>query len=213
MTDIELEAEKLAQAFIKINRGYDYKKITLKTLKKPKWWGHFLKAAQYYKNKPEWDPYLFVKCLFTKHGKIYPHILSWKTSWDIYLDYKEVVKEKEIDYKEIANQLLQDYKKIKKWMEENNKSFKSFFENKVNLMKIKRGLLSNWFLSLITYTYQIHNFLDIDENLLLAKRAIILKNKKIANKMKEVLGKYFYNSEDIFEKIIHNEIKNIKKTI
>lgn len=192
MNEVKNQALILAEQFRIENFKRTGKNLPIKIFLKEKWWNHFVKTATLYKDKPEWDPRLFIKTIFAKYDIPYPYHLSWKNTWKIYLEYKDFVNSKGIDYVSISKTLLNDWKKIKRYFGEKEINLPEFFNNRNNIEKIKRGFLSIHFLSLCKTFKELNDqYLYIDHRTLFAKRLVILKNKKINDKMKEILGNEF----------------------
>lgn len=173
-------AYSLADAYVKEYKKYDFKTFNPKKVEKTKWWPHFLKAADQ-RYIEGFDPNLWVKCQFEKHGKIFPFALIGKKAEETFNEYKFRFTENNDEIQMLKSMLL-THKALK------NKTIDLPF-----IMKVKRGFYSLYYLSIFKpfrdYN-KIHNI--IDEDKLNIKRAIIYKNNKIKNKLQNVLKNDFY---------------------
>lgn len=194
---IEAKAFELAKNFLQYSDYLKYLKLS--NITKTKWWQHFLKTIELHGKKKEWGARDFVKVQFDEFGQIYPFHLVSKKAWNTYIEfYKKGKADKDIT---IAKSLLNGYNKIKKWSKENGFDFinyKGFFEDKKNMFFINRKEFSLYFLTISKSFLNIYRNLTKNEkediislNDFRIKRAYIFKNKKILNKIKEILGEEF----------------------
>lgn len=141
--------------------------------------------------KKEWDIKKFIDIQFDEYGKILPFHLPRKEAWDIYIEYfrrGEVNKDKAV-----ALALLNTYKRIRKFG-----TFEEFFNDKKNMLFVIRGEISPYFLSISRSFLKVYSKLTKKEknNIIIKERleicrAMVFSNKKILNKIKEVLGSEF----------------------
>lgn len=177
---------RLADTFIKEYKQFDSYLFSMRTVDKSKWWTHFQKAAGYRSIKG-WTPEVHVKSCFEKYGKILPFRLFGKTALEAWEEYHHRYEGKQSN--DFVIQMLDTYKRIKKWSKDGSYD-PEFYKN--NVIFIKRGILSIHFLSLsksFRMLNEVENFFD--EETLNFKRAMVFRNKKLVNKMKEVFGEDF----------------------
>ena len=146
-----------------------------------KWYKYFLKTVLLFSDNPEWDAGEFIRTNFEQRGKIYPTQLPNKLSWQTFLDYRE--NEDFTDDKNLIYILLEDFKKAKSYGFDLDKMIYSIHNNEI----------SNYFLSIFRpfIEYNKKNRV-VSVTSLDAKRIEIKKNKKLYNKLKEVLKEKFY---------------------
>jgi len=196
---LEREANKLAEAFLRNFLGkFRYRLFSLKDVKKTKWWSSFYKAASFFSEEEEWDPYGYVVFIFDIESNPYPFMLVNKKNW---IAYTEHVRTRTKDDSTIALSLLNTYNEVKDWSRKNkyeNISVGDFFSNPSNYLFLKRGKFSPYFLSISKSFMGMYNSLTeeeknniISEEDLMIKRRTVLNNKKISYKLAEVLGEEF----------------------
>lgn len=186
VADAERKVLKLAEAFRNEFKRYDPRIFNLNTVKKSKWWDFFSRAVDYFGNREEYEPKLFVKALFEKHGKIYPYILTKRQSWDDYLDYKNSRVEAET-IQDILVAMLSDYKRMKKLMEERDiETYSDFFINPYCVEMIER----NTFDGLLFHFMKSSNYKYNDKIAL--RKMIVCKNRTALAKLKELFGNELY---------------------
>lgn len=185
----------LARVFLSFYRKHTYKTFRLSTVKKSKWWPYFIKVINEYSNRPDWDAYIWVACQFEKFGKIFPTQLVGSRAEEAFEEYSSRFKENTI--KQLANNLVITYNEILKWSKKNNFSkvnFEALFEDKKMTFRIERGEIIPDIFSVVR-AYHIlpeerrRRIMSLEK--LQIKRALIMNNKKIKNKMKELLGEEF----------------------
>ena len=146
-----------------------------------KWHKYFLNTVLLFADNPDWNAREFIRTNFEQRGKIFPAQLPNKYSWQIYQEYKE--NKDFSDDKNLIYTLLGDFKKAKSCDFDLDKMLYSIHNNEI----------SNYFLSIfkpfIEYNKKDNTVSDLT---LSAKRIKVKKNKKLYNKLKEVLGDNFY---------------------
>jgi len=194
MREIELEVFKLASAFNSFYRQYGYPLFKKNTLKNSKWWKFFYRAADMYSNLPDWNAYVWVACQFEKHGKRFPTQLVGQEAFDTFQEYKHRFLKKPDSDTDIAQSLINTQKAIKKWASGENaqKPYHiAFLKNELNLFALERRMVDPTFFT-VSKTYiqldeEVKNRI-MDKEDFMIKRASVLRNEKIKNKMKEILG-------------------------
>jgi len=177
---------RLASAYIKEYRQVGGYLFTMKNVDRTKWIKFFERAAGY-RSIVGWSPEEHVKSCFEKHGKILPFRIFGKTAIEAWEEYNHRYKNKiKNDY---IVQMLDSYKKIKKW----NKQEYDPTYYRSNILLMKRKTLSIYLLCL-SKEYRILNKEQhyYTEEELDIKRVIVFTNKKVWNKMIEVLKDDFY---------------------
>jgi len=176
---------RLADTFLKEYKKHNSYLFSMKTVDKSKWWIHFQKAASYRSIKG-WIPEVHIKSCFEKYGKILPFRIYGKTAIGAWEEYHHRYEGKQTNNYVI--QMLGTFKKIKKWRGGYNPEY---YKN--NIYTIQRKTLSIHFLSLSKEFRKLNNEIGLyDIDVLNFKRAMVFRNKKLVNKMKEVFGKDFY---------------------
>ena len=197
MRDVELEVFKIASAFDNYYRQYGRPLFKRNTLKDSKWWKFFYKTADMYSNLPDWDAYAWVSCQFEKHGKRFPTQLLGQEAFDTFQEYKHRFLKKPNTDEEVANTLINTHKAIRKWAsgEIAQKPYHiSYLQNKLNLFALERRMVDPTFFT-VSKTYieldeEVKNRIMKKEDFMI-KRSSILRNERIKNKMKEILGDDF----------------------
>lgn len=192
MNKIENEAIKLAEAFNIFYVKYSYPLFRRNTLKNSKWWKFFFKASDMYSNLSDWNAYIWVACQFEKYGKRFPTQLIGQEAYDTFQEYKHRFKEN--NSTSLIRSLMNTYKKILEWGVKTGSDTSLFLTDKKNLFLLERGNINPAFF-VVSKT-----FVKLDEEVKkriiskeerMAKRATILNNNRIKNKMKELLGDDF----------------------
>jgi len=149
--------------------------------------------------KPEWNAKRFIDFIFEQYGPIYPAQMKTQKIWEDYAGSAQFTEME--DDKKIAMELLNSFKMIRKWCNKFKEEFsvEKYIEQPKNRIFVKRGGLSPYFISICAPLLDfIHNDLsEKDKNAIINgkleyKRSIVMKSKKIANKMKEILGDEFF---------------------
>lgn len=149
--------------------------------KTSKWYKYFLNTVLMFSDEPDWDAKEFIRTNFEQRGKIYPSQLPNKYSWQIYQEYKE--NKKFSDEKNLIYILLEDFKKAKSY---------DFDLDKMAYI-INNNEISNYFLSIFKPFVEYNKKNKVVSDLTLsAKRIKVKENKKLYDKLKEVLGDNFY---------------------
>jgi hypothetical protein len=192
----EYKALDLAKIFRNefILRGYGFKIYSLKDIEKTKWWKYFVDVIDAYSEREEWDAYLFIKTMFDKYGKVYPHVISRKNAWDIYLEYLPTYKE-DSSLKEEVGKIVSDYKKVHRLMEEKNiNGYKDFFVNPYACELIRRGAFSgNLFIFMKSFYENYSSIYNIEESVpevqdrFKVKRIKFMSNYKVKSFLQKVL--------------------------
>ena len=190
MRNVEKEAIELATAFNSLYAKYGYPLTRRSSLKESKWWKFFFKAADLYSNLEDWDAYVWVACQFEKHGKRYPPQLIGQEAFDTFQEYKHRFTKTESS-KDVALKLLNTHKSILKWCVKTGSDMSLYLKDQLNLFALKRRMVEP------TYFTVSKTYLSLDEEVkkrimskedFMIKRASILRNEKLKNKMKELLG-------------------------
>lgn len=184
--DNDYEAFKLAKAFLHFYRRYSYVSFKLSTVKKSKWWNFFLKVANNYSHEKDWNAYIFIAAQFEEKGKILPYQLIEKDAYETYKLYRHRF-EADTDKKIVTNLLL-TYRRVK----ESNSSIRVFLEDKKNQLFIQRKNINPQLFFLCKSFYELGLDKQFEKEEIDNKRAVIFANKKILNKMKEILGDEFF---------------------
>ena len=146
-----------------------------------KWHKYFLNTVLLFSDNPDWNAREFIRTNFEQRGKIFPTQLPNKYSWQIYQEYKE--NKDFSDDKNLIYTLLEDFKKAKSYGFDLDKMFYSVNNNEI----------SQYFLSIFKPFVEYNKKNKIISDLTLtAKRVKVKENKKLYNKLKEVLGDNFY---------------------
>jgi hypothetical protein len=195
----EREATKLAEAYIKLFLGkFRYRLFSLKTLKESKWWSSFFKAASSFSQEEEWDPYKYTSYLFGIIDKPFPFMYVYGKNWTGYTDY---IRSRTKGDASVAKSLLTTYIEIRDWSKKETYDIiavEAFFTVPNNFMFLKRGKYSPYFLSISRSFMRIYNSLTekeknsiISQDDLIIKRRTVLNNKKISQKLCEILGEEY----------------------
>jgi hypothetical protein len=186
----EEAALDIARSFINHYRKFDPRFPSIQNIQKSKWWLHFLRAADQRSLHKDWNSNIWVRCQFDKYEKILPFQLYGKKAEEAFNEYKFRYFEGEQDrQKQLILSILSTYNLIKTWCKKNNNDiidYKKFFEE--NEIKLNRNELSEYFLS-VCKPYQ--EFVDDKEKFQL-RRAVVHKNKKLKEKLMDVMGSDFY---------------------
>ena len=197
---LEREANRLAESYLRIFLSrFRYRLFSLKNVKETKWWSSFFKTASFFSQEKEWDPYKYVSFVFDINEKPLPFVLVNKGMWQ---SYKEHCQTRTNDKDNIvAKSLLTTFNEIKDWSLKNKYdtiSVEKFFKDPKNFLFLKRGKFSPYFLATSRSFIKMYNTLGkeereqiITEDDLMIKRLTVTNNKKISNKLKEVLGEEF----------------------
>lgn len=178
----------LAKYYLKEQKKYTFKTFRLSSVENTKWWKFFLQTVEKFGNRKEWNVKNFVLSQFAYNEKVLPYELFSDKAWEIFLEYKHRFVNGNV--KNIVFSLLDTYNKIKEWSTKqkfDKINFSAFFYDEKIKMFIKRGNYN-------TYLFTICKHFDkslMDKNEYSAKRAMIFNNKKILNKMKEILDEEF----------------------
>lgn len=191
------EAINIARIYLKFFRGkFRYNLFSLKNIERTKWWSSFMKSASFFEEKGEKDPYEYIEFLFDNFEKPLPFSILYNKNWDDFLDYRETkIQSNDLS---IAKSIVRTYNEILLWTKKNNYSkiaIYEFFSDPKNFTFLKRGRFSPYFLS-ISKSFMI-KYLELDEEEkeeiisehdLKIKRVMVRRNKKLNNKLEEVLG-------------------------
>ena len=146
-----------------------------------KWHKYFLNTVLMFSDNPDWNAEEFIRTNFEQRGKIYPAQLPNKYSWQIYQEYKE--NKGFSDEKNFIYTLLEDFKKAKSYDFDLDKMAYSVNNNEI----------SQYFLSIFKPFVEYNRKNKVVSDLTLtAKRVRVKENKKLYDKLKEVLGDNFY---------------------
>lgn len=146
-----------------------------------KWHKYFLNTVLLFADNPDWNAREFIRTNFEQRGKIFPTQLPNKYSWQIYQEYKE--NKNFSDDKNLIYTLLEDFKKAKSYGFDLDKMAYSVNNNEI----------SDYFLSIFKPFIEYNRKNKIISDLTLsAKRVKVKENKKLYNKLKEVLKDNFY---------------------
>lgn len=186
-------AMALADAFITEYKKFDFRFPNKNNIQNSKWWIHFERAAELRYLK-DWNPTIWVKCQFDKNGKILPFRLYGKKAEEAFQEYKHrYLTGKEDRERQIISAMLATYKTIKLWCKKNDIDgidYDAFFEDRFD--KYVRGQLSLHFLSICKPFMELYFPEDHDLESMKLKRAWVHRNKKLKNKLKEIMGTDFY---------------------
>ena len=193
MKDVESEALKLSEAFDSFYKKYGFSLYRRNTLKNSKWWKFFFRASDMYSNLPDWNANIWVACQFEKHGKRYPPQLIGQEAFNTFQEYKHRFTQPKTSDSFIIS-LMDTYKKVLKWSEETGKNKSLFLLDKKNIFALQRGSIDSSFFVVSKI------FINLDEEVkeeimskesFYIKRAKILENERVKNKMLELLGDDF----------------------
>ena len=155
-----------------------------------------MKTASFFSNKKEWDAYEYISFIFETYDKPLPFILLYQKNWIAFLEHKESRTKNNDLY--IAKSILETLKEIKNWTEKNNYdniAIYEFFCDSRNYLFLKRGKYSPYFLSISRSFLKKYFELPteerqeiISEQDLMVKRITVKNNKKISNKLKQIMG-------------------------
>jgi hypothetical protein len=179
-----------------ISRGYGYKIFSMSNVEESRWWQYFIEAVDLFSTKEEYDPYLFIRSMFDEYGKVYPHAIVRKKTWENYIAYLPAYTKNEDEFKSEVVGLVSDYKKVKKLMLERDiKTYEDFFNNLFVRELIRRGSFSNnLFIFMRQYYKNYSTIYNTDENLketferFQIRRLKFLKNEKVKQAIKKMLG-------------------------
>lgn len=197
--NLEREAKKLAEAYLKFFLGrFRYRLFSLKDVKGTKWWSSFYKAASSFSKEKEWNAYEYAFFIFEINEKPFPFMFVYGKNW---IAYKEHIQARTKGENTVATSLLNTFNEIKGWSRKNGYeglAVEDFFSNPNNFVFLKRGKFSPYFLSVSRSFIKIYNSLTeeekndiITENDIVIKRRTVLDNKKISQKLIEVLGEEY----------------------
>ena len=196
---LETEAFALASLYYRSFNKYSRKHIALSKVKESKYWNAFVKTIELRGSQEEWDKGLFIKVLFDEYGQFYPYKLYSDEVWKTYKDYYS--RGFEDRDKSIAISLLNAYKEIKAWSKRKGKEevdMEGYFKNPLNIALLENKRPSTYLLSISKtfkdYYRELHvagQFAIVKPSELESCRRAVIKNKKIASKMKELLGEEF----------------------
>lgn len=195
---IENEAFKIAQVYLQNIKRHTHKTFNLRNIKSSKTWPFFLRLAEQHMLKPEWDANKFIVFVFDQYGPIYPAQMKTQKIWEEFVGTTKFVNI-ESD-KKIALELLNSYKVIRRWCNKYKEDFsvKKYIDQPKNRIFVKRGGLSPLFISICVPLLDfIYNLPEKDKDVIIGgslenKRMVVFSNKKIVDKMKEVLKNEFY---------------------
>lgn len=196
---LESEAFALAALYYKNFNKYSKKHIALSKVKSSKYWDAFVKTIELRGSQEEWEKGLFIKVLFEEYGKFYPYKLYTNEVWKTYKNYyKRGFENRD---KSIALSLLHTYNSIKIWSKKKKKEgvdVEGYFKNPLNIALLENKKPSIYLLSISKTFKDYYRELHMAEQFAIVKpselescRRAIFKNKKILNKMKELLGDEF----------------------
>jgi hypothetical protein len=197
--DLSVLAKEIAKVYLQYHKKYTNKIPSFTNIEGSKWWVYFMKCAMLYGNKEEWNTYKFIEAQFDTKGDVYPYELSKSDAWEIYLEYRKRDSDLEIY---VARNLLATYNYMKDWSKDNGydvPNYKKFFNDPKQRFYIKRQSLSFYLFSILKSFYEeFYNKLSDEEKdslieveELMKLRAVIYSNRKLKNKMQEVLGHEF----------------------
>jgi len=185
-------ALELADAFITEYRKVDFRFPSMKTVTNSKWWIHFERAAELRYLK-DWNARIWVKCQFDKYDKILPFRLYGKMAEEAFNEYKfRYIEGQDDREKQVITAILATFNDVKVWCKKNNNgeiNYSEYFKNPRIRQRIKRKELSLHFIS-ICKSFDNQGLIDSDS--LKIKRAIVHKNKKLKNKLIEVMDNEFF---------------------
>lgn len=191
----ETIAFDLAKYFLLFYKKYTTKTFKLSSVKTTKWWNFFLKTAQEYSTLEDFDAYVWVASQFDKHGKILPYMIYGEGALKTFNEYKERFNINST--KQLAENLLLTYNVIKKWSKQNGFetiNFSEYLNNKKNILFLERKNVNPILLTVVK------SFIEMDRNIrdkilseeeISIKRSLIFSNKKIKNKLTEILKNEF----------------------
>lgn len=197
----DYEAYNLAKYFLNSYRKYSFKIFKLNNVKNTKWWKFFVETIEKYGEEKNWDAKKYIEVNFEEHGKILPFFLPGKKAFETFQNHMKR-GERNVD-EAVAKDLLLSYKIVNDWCKKNNAEFSNeeFISNYVNQLKFKRKELSTYY---VVISKSLFNFLqervrrelniNLDKQKVLNKRAVIFNNKKITEKMKEILKDDFMDN-------------------
>lgn len=199
MKSIEEEAFKLAKNYTKLYLSkYRRRLYSISRVRDTKWWSSFYKTASLFSGEKEWDPYKYVSYTFENNEKPFPFVLVNKLNWS---SYKDHIATREKGDASVARSLLSTYNEIRDWSIKNKFdkiNVSEFFKVPRNLMFLKRRKFSPYFLSISRSFINMYYSLDeeernkiITEEELFIKRITVMRNEKISEKLKEVLGEEY----------------------
>lgn len=199
MKTVENEAYSLAKNYTKLFVSkYGRRLYSLSKVKNTKWWSSFYKTASLFSEEPEWDTYKYVVYTFENNEKPYPFVLVNKLNWS---SYKDHIISREKGDSSIARSLLVTYNEIRDWSRKNKYDkieVGKFFEVPKHILYLKRKRFSPYFLAISRTFNSLYYSMPkeereeiITEQELFIKRATVRNNKKITEKLKEVLGEEY----------------------
>jgi hypothetical protein len=191
MQNIELEAINLAEAFNSCFRKYGYPLFKRHTLKDSKWWQYFFRAADMYSNLPDWNAYIWVACQFEKHGKRWPTQMSGQEAFDTFQEYKHRFINEENPDHAVARKLMNTQKYIMDWSVRTGSDMSLFLDDRLNLFALQRRMVDPSYFTVSKKYRRLdekvkYEIMNIEEYMV--RRASVLRNDRIKNKMKELLG-------------------------
>jgi len=133
MKIVEEEAINLASAYFFQAKKHNRKILfSIRNVKTTKWWNHFVKAAEFFMYKEDWQPYLFMEYMFNAKKDFMPFMLLRKETKDHFEDFK-IINNNEDKLDQRLASIKYTIKYIFDWLQKGNK-IEDFFENNKNII-------------------------------------------------------------------------------
>lgn len=182
----DYQAMKVAERFIALYRYYNVKIPHARHAQKSRFWKYYLKVAEKYCEREEWDAYKFVDAQFDYRGKIMPHELDKPDSWEVYTMYIDKVGDNNIPM-----QIINTLKVINLWCKKNGKPFscEAFLNSSYGNIIFKRDELSIYFICISKTALKKYKTLTniLSDDIIEVKQAIIYADKKLLSAINRVL--------------------------
>ena len=143
--EVENLAFNLAIEFRNYYKKYTYQVYRIDNLKQSKWWPHFIKTAEKYIDKKDFDYKFFIEIQFEIYGKVFPYFLPGKKAEAAY--NQNYYKENTID-DQLISEVRGSREAVIAWAQKNKKEASDYFNSEnVNLFERRVKYLSPYYLA------------------------------------------------------------------
>jgi hypothetical protein len=104
---------------------------------KNKYFKYFSKAAEMFSTRQDFDVEKFVSAQYEKYAIFYPQQISSESAWKTYQEHKDLSLKDSSEERQLALELTSTHGLMRK------KTVKQFFENKMNILKLRNGQLND----------------------------------------------------------------------
>ena len=194
LRETEVLAFQLASIYLRYYKQVSpARHFSLHSVKNTKWWNYFVTAIQKYGEREDFNMDQFVKAQFEEYGKAMPFHFILRDAYDIYLARRKLAS---YDRTETAKSIAYVYQAIKKWSLQNGyekANIKAFLQEPKNIMLLRQDFYDITLFSVSKTFRELNKEKHIvNEAVLDIKRSLIVTDKKIHTKLKEILQDEFY---------------------